>query len=58
MGTYVTSNSPVNDFIEEGSRGVWWSETTPPKPFLVNWRLRQVDVLCPFLPTIPDKEVC
>ena len=57
-GIYMTSNSPVHDFIEEGGRGVLWSETSPPRPFLVNWRLRKVDVLCPFLPTILNKEVC
>ena len=58
IGTYMTDHSPVHDFIEESSRGVWWSDTTPPKPFLVNWRLRQVDVLCPFLPSAFEKEVC
>ena len=56
-GTYMTSNSPVHDFIEECGRGVLWSETSPPRPFLVNWRLRKVDVLCPFLPTALNKEV-
>ena len=58
IGTYMTDHSPVHDFIEESSRGVLWSETIPPRPFLVNWRLRQVDVLCPFLPSAFEKEVC
>ena len=58
VGTYMTNQSPVHDYIEEANRGVLWSETNPPRPFLVNWRLRQVDVLCPTLPNVLDKEVC
>ena len=58
LGTYLTNYSPVHDFLEEDSRGVWWSETTPPRPFIVNWRHRQVDVLCSSLPIEFEKEVC
>ena len=57
VGWYASKHSPVHDFIAEGTRGVWWSETSPSKPFIVDWRLRRVDVLCPFLPTDPQKEV-
>ena len=57
VGWYATEHGPVADFIADPTRRVWMSETTPPKPFVVDWRLRPVDVLCPFLPTDPKKEV-
>ena len=57
VGCYATKHGPVAKFIAEPTRGVWMSETTPPKPFVVDWRLRPVDVLCPFLPIDPKKEV-
>jgi hypothetical protein len=57
IGWYATEHGPVVEFITKPTRGVWMSETIPPKPFIVDWRLRQVDVLCPFLPTDPMKKV-
>ena len=57
IGWYATKHGPVDEFIAEPTRRVYMSDTTPPKPFVVDWRLRPVDVLCPFLPTDPKKEV-
>ena len=54
---YATEHGPVAEFLAEPTRGVWMSKTTPPKPFVVDWRLRPVDVLCPYLPTDPEMEV-
>ena len=58
VGWYASKHGPVAEYIADPtSRGVWMSETTPPKPFVVDWRLRPIDVLCPFLPTDPKKKV-
>ena len=57
VGWYATNHGPVAEFIAEGTRGVWMSETTPSKPFVVDWRLRRVDVICPFLPSDPKQKV-
>ena len=51
VGWYAEEHGPVNKFLDEGTRKVEWSETTPPKPYVVDWRLRKVDVINPFLPT-------
>ena len=50
-------HGPVNKFLDEGTREVKWSETTPPKPYVVDWKIRPVDVINPFLPADTKPEV-
>ena len=57
VGWYASNHGPLAEFIADGTRGVWMSDTTPPKHFVVDWRLRRVDVRRPFLPTVPRQEV-
>ena len=57
VGWYASEHGPVNKFLDEGTREVKWSETTPPKPYVVDWKIRPVDVINPFLPADTKPEV-